>query len=85
MEGDVEFFTELLQVVGRRLVGDVLHAYVDGLNVETGMGDTGTLRQQLCQQQRVLAAGESHEHSVVVLQQLVGGKGTHEPLVQPFE
>ena len=85
VEGHVLLTAEALQIVGRGFVADVRHAHMDGLDPEVRMMDARAAGQQFQEAKRVLAARESEEHVVVVLEQTVGGKRADEPLVDATE
>ena len=82
VEPDTEFFAELLQIAGVCLVMDVLHPNVQRLDLESWVVNLRALRQEFCQQERVLATRESHEDMVIIFDQMISSHRLDEPLFQ---
>ena len=84
VEPDAEGVAELLQIACVALVVDVLHPHVQGLDLESWVMDLRALRQEFRQKERVLATGESHEDSVIILYQMISSHRLDKALVQPL-
>ena len=82
MKGNTQIVAELLQITGVRLVMDIFHPHMESLNSESRVLDSGTLCQQFRQQERVLAARESHEYLVIIFYQMISSHRLDEPFFQ---
>ena len=82
VEGDTQIVAELLQITGVRLVMDILHPHMDRFDGESRVLYSGTLCQQFRQQERVLAARESHEYLVIIFYQMISSHRLDEPFFQ---
>lgn len=86
MQRHVELLAEMLQVLGRCLVGDIGHAHMEGLDAESRMLYLGPACEHLEEAQRILAAGQTNEDAVAVFKQAVGGEGLDKAFANtPFE
>ena len=68
VEGNTQIVAELLQITGVRLVMDIFHPHMD--------------RFDFRQQERVLAARESHEYLVIIFYQMISSHRLDEPFFQ---
>lgn len=85
MQGHLQPLAELLQVVGRSLVADILHPHMNSLDAKPRVMNLRPAPQQLGEQQRILAAREPYQHMVIVGQQLIPHESLDKPFVQPLE
>ena len=85
MQRYAENIAKLLEVVGGCLITYVLHTNMNGFDLEAWVVNAGTLGKQFSKQQRVLAARETDEHVVIILQQLVRCESAYEAFIKSFE
>jgi len=71
VEGDLQTLTEVLQIGSVRLVMDVLHPYMQGLDGEVGYMHLRAARHEFQQTERVLATRQTDEDFIVLINQLV--------------
>ena len=84
MQRHIQRLTELLQVIGRRLVRDILHTHMDSLNTEAGLVYLSPFAQHLKQAQRVFSARQPHKDMITVLKKTVSDKSFYEAFANAF-